>query len=153
LLMEALPLFIGGSDCVPVSVIQSLFMALDPFLAERKFIRFAGLDMAGEAAKSFVALEDWINDGVPLARRVALECARSWYRDNDPARGAWQVAGRPVRPEAGSPEPIFQRPVFMGSGLAAARRHGMTGYFAVFVQSPVIARSGLHGWTSRRQRF
>ena len=98
-LVESLPLFIGEADCVPVSVIQSLFMALDPFLAERKFIRFAGLDMAGEAAKSFVALEDWINDGVPLARRVALECARSWYRDNDPAQGTWRVAGRPVRPE------------------------------------------------------
>jgi polyhydroxyalkanoate synthase len=97
-LAEALPLFIGDSDCVPVSVIQSLFMALDPFLAERKFIRFAGLDPEGDAAKSFVALEDWINDGVKLARQVALECARSWYRDNDPARGAWQVAGRPVRP-------------------------------------------------------
>ncbi len=98
-LVESLPLFIGDADCVPVSAIQGLFMALDPFLAERKFIRFAGLDPAGEAAKSFVALEDWINDGVPLARRVALECARSWYRDNDPARGAWQVGGRPVRPE------------------------------------------------------
>ncbi len=98
-LVECLPLFTGDADCVPVSVIQSLFMALDPFLAERKFIRFAGLDPAGDAAKSFVALEDWINDGVPLARRVALECARSWYRDNDPARGAWRVAGRPVRPD------------------------------------------------------
>jgi polyhydroxyalkanoate synthase len=79
-------------------VIQSLFLALDPFLAERKFIRFAGLDPKGAAARRFVALEDWINDGVKLARRVALECARSWYRDNAPARGAWQVAGRPVRP-------------------------------------------------------
>jgi polyhydroxyalkanoate synthase len=98
-LVECLPLFIGGSDPVPVSVIQSLFLALDPFLAERKFIRFAGLDMAGEAAQSFVALEDWINDSVPLACRVAFECGRSWYRDNDPANGSWQVDGRPVRPE------------------------------------------------------
>jgi polyhydroxyalkanoate synthase len=97
--MECLPLFCGVADPVPVAVIQTLFMALDPFLAERKFVRFAGLDMAGEAARSFVALEDWINDGVPLARPVALECARSWYRDNDPARSLWQVSGRPVRPE------------------------------------------------------
>src|SRR5690242_18872996 len=28
--------------------------------------------------------------------------------------------------QAASPEPIFQRPVFMGSGLAASRRRGMT---------------------------
>jgi poly[(R)-3-hydroxyalkanoate] polymerase subunit PhaC len=97
-LVEFLPLLGEGSEPLPVSVIQSLFATLDPFLAERKFIRFAGLDPQGAAAKSFVALEDWINDGVPLARRVALECAQSWYRDNDPARAAWRVAGHPVRP-------------------------------------------------------
>lgn len=96
--VEWLPLFIGGADTVPVSVIQGLFLALDPFLAERKFIRFAALDPNGDAARSFVALEDWINDGVPLARPVAVECARSWCRDNDPAQGLWQVAGRPVLP-------------------------------------------------------
>ena len=84
---------------LPVEAIQMLFMALDPFLAERKFIRFAGLDMTSDAAKSFVALEDWINDGVPLVRDVALECARSWYRDNDPAHGEWRIASAPVRPE------------------------------------------------------
>ena len=98
-LVEALPLFIGARDYVPVSVIQSLFMALDPFLAEKKFIRFAGLDPEGDAATGFVALEDWINNGVRLGREVALDCARSWYRDNHPAQGIWQVAGRPVRPE------------------------------------------------------
>jgi polyhydroxyalkanoate synthase len=96
--IEFLPLMIGAAQPVPISVIQGLFVALDPFLAERKFVRFAGIDMAGAAAKSFVALEDWINEGVPLAQRVALECARSWYRDNDPPRGLWQVAGAPVRP-------------------------------------------------------
>jgi polyhydroxyalkanoate synthase subunit PhaC len=90
-----------GPDDAPLAldVIQSLFLALDPFLAERKFIRFAGLDPDSAAALDFVALEDWINDGVPLARHVALECARSWYRDNDPGRGEWRVAGRPIRPE------------------------------------------------------
>ena len=90
-----------GSADVPLAldVIQTLFLALDPFLAERKFTRFAGLDPDSDAARDFVALEDWINDGVPLARNVALECARSWYRDNDPAHGKWRVAAGPVRPE------------------------------------------------------
>jgi alanine racemase len=31
-----------------------------------------------------------------------------------------------ARPQAANPEPIFQRPVFMGSGFAAERRPGMT---------------------------
>jgi poly[(R)-3-hydroxyalkanoate] polymerase subunit PhaC len=91
-----------GPDDAPLAldVIQSLFLALDPFLSERKFVRFAGLDPDSCGARDFVALEDWINDGVPLARNVALECARSWYRDNHPAGGGWHVAGEPVRPEA-----------------------------------------------------
>jgi polyhydroxyalkanoate synthase subunit PhaC len=97
--VEGLPLYAAAPGPLPVPVIQTLFAALDPFLAERKFVRFAGLDPQGAAARDFVALEDWINDGVPLARNVALECARSWYRDNQPARGLWQVAGQPIRPE------------------------------------------------------
>jgi polyhydroxyalkanoate synthase len=96
-LAEWLPRFLDASEPLPVSVIQTLFLALDPFLAERKFIRFGALDQAGAAARAFVALEDWINDGVPLARQVAVECARSWYRDNAPARGLWEVDGRLVR--------------------------------------------------------
>jgi polyhydroxyalkanoate synthase subunit PhaC len=99
LLAELLPLLLPADGAVPVVVIQSLFLALDPFLAERKFIRFAGLDPSGEAARSFVALEDWINDGVKLAPTVAVECARSWYRDNAPARGLWRIGGRVVRPQ------------------------------------------------------
>lgn len=98
-LMEWLPVLLGAAEPVPVAIIQGLFMALDPFLAERKFVRFAGLDITGDAARNFVALEDWINDGVPLAQPVALDCARSWYRDNEPGRGTWRVAGAPVRPQ------------------------------------------------------
>jgi poly[(R)-3-hydroxyalkanoate] polymerase subunit PhaC len=93
-----LPRCVGDGGVVPVSVVQALFLALDPFLAERKFIRFAAMDPASEAARGFVALEDWINDGVPLAAAVALDCAHCWYRDNLSAHGLWQIAGRPVRP-------------------------------------------------------
>ena len=95
-----LPLFAGAAGAMPVALIQGLFLALDPFLAERKFIRFAALDPASDAATAFVALEDWINDGVPLARRVALDCAGAWYRDNQPMLGGWRVAGQKVAPQA-----------------------------------------------------
>src|SRR5207237_8109125 len=95
-LAQWLPVFLDGADPLPVAVIQMLFLALDPFLAERKFIRFGTLDPAGAAARGFVALGDWINDGVPLAHKVALECAGSWYRDNAPVRGIWRVADEPV---------------------------------------------------------
>jgi polyhydroxyalkanoate synthase len=84
----------------PVEAIQTLFYVFDPFSAVRKFIRFANLDPDSSEARSFVALEDWINDGVPLSIRVARSCARSWYRDNEPGGGLWRLAGQLVRPQA-----------------------------------------------------
>jgi polyhydroxyalkanoate synthase subunit PhaC len=90
----------GRGGKVPVEAIQTLFYILDPFSAVRKFIRFANLDPDSGEARSFVALEDWINDGVPLSIRVARSCARSWYRANKPGRGLWRLAGQLVRPQA-----------------------------------------------------
>jgi polyhydroxyalkanoate synthase subunit PhaC len=86
-------------NSLPVEVIQGQFLLLDPFTAERKFTRFAAMDAEGEEARSFVALEDWLNDGVPLALGVARDCARSWYGENEPGRGLWRVGGRPVEPK------------------------------------------------------
>jgi polyhydroxyalkanoate synthase subunit PhaC len=99
LLGDRLPALGTSAATVPVELVQSLFFMLDPFLAERKFVRFAGLDPAADEARGFVALEDWINDGVPLPLAVARECLRSWYRDNAPGRGVWRVAGLAIRPQ------------------------------------------------------
>ena len=83
---------------LPVDALQALFSSLDPLLVAKKFAKFAGLDPASDKAEAFVALEDWLNDGVPLAGPVAKECLAGWYGDNTPARGHWQIAGEPVDP-------------------------------------------------------
>ena len=83
---------------LPVDSIQSLFASLDPQLVARKFVAFSRLDPASPKAAAFVALEDWLNDGVPLAAPVARECLGGWYGENTPARGTWRIAGRPVDP-------------------------------------------------------
>lgn len=85
---------------MPVDGLQTLFAALDPLLALTKFSRFAGLDPDSPAAAEFVALEDWLNDGVPLAAPVAIECIGGWYGANSPAAGTWRVAGEPVAPQS-----------------------------------------------------
>lgn len=84
---------------LPVDSLQMLFAGLDPFGIQRKFEAFAELDPAGARATLFVALEDWLNDGVPLAAPVARECIGGWYGENTPARNRWIVAGQPVRPD------------------------------------------------------
>jgi polyhydroxyalkanoate synthase subunit PhaC len=82
---------------LPVDVLQGLFASLDPLLAVRKFIRFAGLPQDSPEVAGFVALEDWLNDGVPLALPVARECLGGWYGADTPGSGCWRVAGIPVR--------------------------------------------------------
>ena len=85
---------------LPVDALQTLFAGLDPLLAIRKFLKFAELDPASPEAEAFVALEDWLNDGVPLAAAVAEETIEGWYGRNDTAAGRWRVAGEAVDPAA-----------------------------------------------------
>ncbi len=83
---------------LPVDAIQMLFAGLDPQQVVRKFLAFARLDPTHRKAVAFVALEDWLNDGVPLAAPVARECLAGWYGENTPAAGRWRVAGKAVDP-------------------------------------------------------
>jgi poly(3-hydroxyalkanoate) synthetase len=63
-----------------------------------KYRDFGRQDQAGSRARMFVAIEDWLNDGVPLAAPVARETLSGWYGANTPALGAWRVLGLPVDP-------------------------------------------------------
>jgi len=83
---------------LPTDLVQALFTGLDPLLSLRKFLRFAALEPMSPAALAFVALEDWLNDGVPLIGRVARQCLFGWYGDNEPGRGVWRVGGATVDP-------------------------------------------------------
>jgi len=87
---------IETTGTLPTDVIQALFASLDPTLVMRKFSKFHTLKTRSAAARDFVALEDWLNDGVPLAGDVARTCLFDWYRDNLPASGGWQVGGKTV---------------------------------------------------------
>ena len=89
---------LNGLGMMPTDMVQSYFALLDPLSVLKKFNAFGRLDPAGEKAGRFVALEDWLNDGVPLTAPVALECLMGWYGANETAQGLWRVAGQPVDP-------------------------------------------------------
>lgn len=115
----------GMVGSAPVDLLQSLFAAIDPMAVPRKFARFSLLQPTSAEATRFVAIEDWLNDGVPLAADLATSCFLNWYSDNAPARGQWKVAGFPVQPErldlpAYLAIPTKDRIVPAGSALALA---------------------------------
>lgn len=97
-LMAPLWPFIESMGEMPVDLLQILFAGLDPYLSLRKFQGFAALDPASADAEAFVALEDWANDGVPLAAPVARECLVGWYGQNATAHGEWRIGGNVVDP-------------------------------------------------------
>jgi poly(3-hydroxyalkanoate) synthetase len=100
-LARLLPLLepaIALGSALPIDALQLLFAMLEPFGVASKYRAFAKLDQASPRAELFVALEDWLNDGVPLAAPVARECLGGWYGENAPMRGEWRVAGLPVDP-------------------------------------------------------
>jgi polyhydroxyalkanoate synthase subunit PhaC len=89
---------------LPVDILQCFFSGFDPFQVLRKFQNFGGADPESPGAKKFVALEDWLNDGMAVSAAVARECLIGWYGDNTPARGQWMIGGEAVLPQK------FQQP-------------------------------------------
>lgn len=88
------------SGTLPIDALQTLFTMIDPDGVGKKFRSFAGLDKSSPRAKKFVAMEDWLADGVPLAAPVARETIGSWYGANTPATLNWRVAGQAINPAA-----------------------------------------------------
>ncbi len=86
------------SGSLPIDALQVLFAMLDPLSIAEKYRGFASLDQDSARAEMFVAIEDWLGDGVPLAAPVARECLTGWYGANSPAAGQWRIAGAAVDP-------------------------------------------------------
>ncbi len=97
-LLPLLAPMMGVTDRLPIDAIQTLFAMLDPWGIGGKYARFERVDPDSDRARQFVAIEDWLNDGVPLAAAVARECIGGWYGANSPALGKWRVAGEAVAP-------------------------------------------------------
>ena len=103
-----------------------LFSLLEPGSVAAKYRDFGRRrsKTSKRASEMFVAIEDWLNDGIPLAAPVAREVIGGWYGANAPALGHWRIAGAPVLPPA-LPAfvaiPARDRIVPPGSALALAQ--------------------------------
>ena len=84
---------------LPAEWTQALFATLDPSGSAKKFARFARMEPDSGKAKLFVAVEDWLNDGVNLAAEIATHCLQQWFARNAPQKGEWKISGRAVNLE------------------------------------------------------
>jgi polyhydroxyalkanoate synthase len=92
-----LPIMESGQD-LPLESIQALFAAVDVRGTVNKFERFADMALSSDQALLFVAVEDWLNDGVALPSGIARSCIHDWYERNTPACGEWRVDGAVIDP-------------------------------------------------------
>lgn len=90
---------IASQETLPADVIQSLFYMTDPWVFAQKFRRFARLAPDSPAAQEFIALEYWVNDGVPMTAKLAQDCMVDWAQKNQLAVGGWQIAGKKIDPK------------------------------------------------------
>lgn len=111
---EKIPSFVQGLEpflaqfgCLPVDILQIMFAQIQPMQVVQKFLRFAELDGATEAARRFVLAEDWLNDGVPLSAPVTRECLLDWYGRNLTGRTEWKVGGQVIDPQ------LIRKPVYV----------------------------------------
>lgn len=78
--------------------IHTLFQCANPYAFHAKLRHFGRMDKAHPSTQEFLAIEHWVNDGVPMAQGVAYDCLIGWSQHNIPALGGWRVGGRYVDP-------------------------------------------------------
>lgn len=89
--LQALPL-------VPVDILQSQFMLLDPTATTKRFQSIKNISDHKQQALITV-IEDWLADGVPLEQSVAHTVAIDWFIDNNTANRLWHIDEEAIHPE------------------------------------------------------
>ncbi len=81
---------------LPADVLDTLFFLRDPLQAMRKFPAFGRRRSRGASDRLFIAVEDWLNEGLRLAAPAATTLFLEWGLDDALVRRRWRVAGRRV---------------------------------------------------------
>ncbi|PJB70520.1 MAG: alpha/beta hydrolase [Alphaproteobacteria bacterium CG_4_9_14_3_um_filter_47_13] len=83
---------------LPMNWIQSVFAAVNADRALSKFSEFEKMAETSQDAHLFVAVEDWLNEGVDMPGEFAKSCILDWYNGNKSGAGEWIVNGTLVDP-------------------------------------------------------
>ncbi len=95
---EIISQMISATPLMHKHLVQTIFYSLHPFSVHDKFRNFAALDVTSKEAEEFVHIENWLNDGVALTRKVALECLIDWVQHNLSMKNEWQTKNKKIKP-------------------------------------------------------
>ncbi|RZK99616.1 MAG: alpha/beta fold hydrolase [Rubrivivax sp.] len=87
----------GTPALVPPEVMSHYFWSLDPWSPIRRLMAY-GREFNPDRLAQMTALEDWLNDGLPLDGPIAREMLFDWYVDNTPLKGQWNIHDTPILP-------------------------------------------------------
>ena len=96
---------------IPTELFQHLFAMINPMQAAVKFRQLDNMDLSSPVANHFVAIEDWLADGVPLVAPCAKDVLIDWNLNNTTSGGRWKLQGTLVDLSA------IQQPSFHVCGL------------------------------------
>lgn len=82
---------------VATDVLQTHFFLLDPFGGILR-VQAMATETSDTHLKRLVALEDWLADGIPLERDVAVTLLNDFYRDNKPFNNQWRIGQTIIDP-------------------------------------------------------
>ena len=97
--IEAVQSYLSGCATISPGILDTLFHCANPYAFSEKLYKFARMDENHAATKEFLAIENWVNDGVPMTRGVAQDCLIGWTQYNKPANRKWEIAGEAIIPE------------------------------------------------------
>lgn len=89
-IMEQLISIIRMLDKVSPSLVQWFFYALDPYKIWHKFSNFSDMEKYKDIEK-FIAIEQWVNDGISLSKKFVLEALELLRKDNLEEKKFFQV--------------------------------------------------------------
>lgn len=116
---------------IPVDLFQMLFALLDPLQVAGKFRRFDA--QPADSDTIFVALEDWLADGVCMAGPAARNLLIDWQLNNRLDAGQWSFLG-------GFPDPAR---ITVRTLVVAGRRDTIAPPESADVLAAIIPRAAL----------
>ena len=90
--------YIDSNDGLSAEFVHNLFHYAAPYSFQNKLREFSRMKEGSQEQLDFLAIENWVNDGVAMTREVAKDCLINWTQYNQPYKCEWRVGGQIINP-------------------------------------------------------